>query len=136
MNLTVDQAQGRVPVTVIGIHGDLDGSNYQTLIAKAKEIYDAGVRRLVLDMSDMPFMSSAGLVALHSIVKLLQGGKAPDPESGWEAFHAIGRDRDAGQQSVVKLLNPQPKVDKTLDMTGMKTFFEIHTDLAAAVASF
>ena len=136
MNLTLDQAQGRVPVTILGIHGELDGSNYQMLIARAKELYDAGSRYLLLDMSDMPFMASSGLVALHSIVKLLQGEKAPDPEAGWEALHAIGREHKTGKQPFVKLLNPQPKVSKTLDMTGMQEFFETHTDRAAAIASF
>ena len=136
MNLTIDQAQGRVPVTILGIHGDLDGSNYQTLIEKAKELYNAGARYLLLDMSNMAFMSSAGLVALHSIAKLLGGEQPPDPESGWEAFHAISRDQSAGAQRNVKLLNPQLKVDRTLDMTGMKSFFEIHSDRETAIASF
>ena len=136
MNLTLDQAQGQVPVTILAIHGDLDGSNYQMLVAKAKEVYETGTRHLLLDMSDMPFMASSGLVALHSIAKLLQGEKAPDPESGWEALHAISREHKTGTQPFVKLLNPQPKVSKTLDMTGMKEFFEIHTDRAAAIASF
>jgi len=136
MNMTVEQVQGRVPVTILRIHGDLDGSNYQTVIAKAKEVYDAGARCLLIDMSDMPFMGSSGLVALHSIVKLMRSEPMPDPEAGWEAFHDIGREQGAGAQPNVKLLNPQPKVDRTLDMTGMKSFFEIHTDLQAAVNSF
>ena len=136
MNITVDQAQGRVPVTILGIHGDLDGSNYQALIAKAKEMYDAGARDLILDMSQTPFMSSAGLVALHNIALLLQNELPPDPQSGWEAFHAISRDQNAGVQQHVKLLNPQPKVARTLEITGMKQLFEIHSDLQTAVASF
>ena len=136
MNITVDQAQGRVPVTILGIHGDLDGSNYQTLIAKAKEMYDAGARDLILDMSQTPFMSSAGLVALHNIALLLQNELPPDPQSGWEAFHAISRDQNAGMQPHIKLLNPQPKVASTLEITGMKQLFEIHGDLQTAVASF
>jgi anti-anti-sigma regulatory factor len=136
MNITVEQAQGRLPVTVLGIHGDLDGSNYQTLVAKAKEVYDIGARDLILDMSDMPFMSSAGLVALHGIALLMRNEKPPDPDSGWEAFHAIGRDQNAGAQQHVKLFNPQPKVSRTLEMTGMNQLFEIHTDLQEAIASF
>ena len=34
MDITVQQMQGRVPVTILQTHGDLDASNYQDLIAK------------------------------------------------------------------------------------------------------
>ena len=81
-------------------------------------------------------MSSSGLVALHSIALLMRGEDTPDPEHGWEAFRTLDRDRDGGVQRHVKLLNPQPQVDRSLEITGLKGFFEIHTDLDTAVASF
>ncbi len=136
MNLTVEQAQGKVLVTILSLHGDLDASNYQELIAKAQEIYNAGGRRLLLDMSGTPFMGSSGLVALHSIAVLMRGETPADPDSGWNAIHAIDRDRDTGLQKQIKLLGPQPQVDRVLDRTGLKQFFEVHTDREAALASF
>ena len=135
MNVSASQAQGRVPVTILSIQGDLDGSNYQDLIAKAQELYQAGTRRLILDMTGLRFMSSSGIVALHSIALLMRGDQPPDPAQGWAAFHAVARD-SAELQQHVKLLNPQPRVDRALEVAGLKTFFEIHTDLATAVASF
>ena len=36
MSITLDQAQGKVPVTVLAIHGDLDASNYLEVIAQAQ----------------------------------------------------------------------------------------------------
>jgi anti-anti-sigma regulatory factor len=136
MTITTDQAQGKVPVTILGIQGDLDASNYLDVIAKAKEAYDAGARYILIDMSDMPFMASSGLVALHSVAMLLRGEEPPDPEYGWAAFRAVDRDRDSGLQRHVKLLNPQSQVDQVLEMTGLKESFEIHTDLETAIASF
>ena len=53
MNISVSQAQGSVPVTVIKLDGQLDGQNYQELIAKARELYDAGGRDFLLDLSDL-----------------------------------------------------------------------------------
>jgi anti-anti-sigma regulatory factor len=136
MDISIEQVQGQTPVSILKVQGDLDGSNYQVLISKAKEIYQAGARHLVLDLSNVNYMSSAGLVALHTIAKLLQGAPLPDPEAGWEAFHAIERDQAAGLHAQLKLLNPQAKVDQTLELTGMKDFFEIFTDRQAAIASF
>jgi anti-anti-sigma regulatory factor len=136
MNVTVSQVEGRVPVTILHIHGDLDASSYRDLIAKGQEVYNAGTRDILLDLSGMPYLSSSGLVALHSIALMLRGEKPPDPESGWEAFHAIDRDRGVGLQQHVKLLNPQPGVDKVLETVGFRQFFEVYTDLATATASF
>ena len=91
---------------------------------------------MLIDMSDIQFMSSSGLVALHSIALLLRGEKLPDPEFGWEAFNTLERDRESGIQEHVKLLNPQPQVDRSLEITGLKKFFEVYTDLDTAVGSF
>jgi anti-anti-sigma regulatory factor len=136
MNLTVEQTQGKVPVTILGLHGDLDASNYQEVIAKAQAIYNAGGRYLLLDMSAVPFMGSSGLVALHAVAVLMRGDKPADPASGWDAIHAIDRDRESGMQKHVKLLAPQQQVDRVLDRTGLKQYFEIHSDRETAMASF
>lgn len=136
MNISVNQAQGRVPVAVLSVQGDLDASNYQELIATARELYNAGMRQILLDLSNTSFVSSSGLVAIHSIALLLHGEQPPDLEQGWSAIHAVGHGLGAGPQQYLKLLNPQPKVDRTLEKAGLKEFFEIHADLATAIASF
>jgi anti-anti-sigma factor len=136
IQLTVSQLAGRVPITVLRPSGDLDASNYQDLIAEAEKIYESGARDVLLDLSEVPYMSSSGLVALQSIAALLRGEAPPNPEEGWSAFRAIHRDRSAGRQAHFKLLNPQPKVDSVLDAVGFKQFLEVAFDLEAAVASF
>jgi anti-anti-sigma factor len=136
MDITVKQMQGSVPVTVLQTHGDLDASNYQDLINRGKEVYEAGARNILLDMSDTEFMGSSGLAALHSLALLVRGEELPDLESGWNVFHEIDRARDSGLQQHLKLFNPQPQINRTLEMTGLKQFFEVYTDLQAALASF
>ena len=136
MNITITQADGRVPVTILHTHGDLDASSFEELIAAAQAAFDGGARHILLDLSDTPYLSSSGLVALQSIAALSRDEIPPDPGAGWDAFHAIGRDREGGLQSHFKLLNPQPRVERVLEMTGFKRFLEVHTDLEVAVASF
>ena len=138
MNITVEQHAARVPVTILRLQGDLDGSNYLNLIAATKEAYQSGTKRLVLDLGGVPYMSSAGLVALHSAVQLLRGEQPPDPEAGWSTLKSVAVDKSASGavQQLVKLLNLQPRVARTLDMSGMNVFFEIYTDEASALASF
>jgi anti-anti-sigma regulatory factor len=136
MNIAIKETQGRVPVTIMLLQGELDASNYLSVINQAKEVYQAGSRHLLLDLSDLSYMSSAGLMALHSAALVMRGAEPPDPEYGWGAYHAMARDREAGTDPYCKILNPQPSVDRTLEITGFKAFFEVYNDLEAALASF
>lgn len=136
MNITIDQAQGTVPVTILGIDGELDGSNYLELVDRAKQLYAQGARYMLIDLSNTRYMSSAGLVALHSIAKMLRGDRAVDPDGGWEAYRSMGRDLDSGVDRHVKLVNPQPQITKLLEKTGLIGFFDVYIERQAAVDSF
>ena len=134
--MSVSQAQGNVPVTVIKLDGQLDGQNYQELITKSQELYKAGTHDFLLDLSDLTYISSAGLVALHSMALLARGEELPDTEGGWSAYRSMGRSSEAGMQKHVKLLNPRSEVMGVLDMVGFSNVFEIYTDFDEALKSF
>ena len=137
MTISISQKQGRVPVTVISLEGRLDGQNYQELIAKGQELYDAGTRDVLLDLTNLSYVSSAGMVAFHNIALLLRGETPTNTEQGWGAYRSMGRGAiEGGLQEHFKLFNPQPEVDHILDMVGFNTIYEIFTDLDKAVNSF
>lgn len=136
MNISVSQASGKVPVTVIKLDGQLDGQNFQELISKAQELQTAGARDFLLDLSDLTYISSAGLVALHSVALMTRGEQLPDLEGGWAAYRSMGRSGEAGVQKHVKLLNPRSEIMGVLDMVGFSSVFEIYTDREEAVNSF
>lgn len=134
MQISVSHEQGNV--AVVQVSGQLDGQTYQDLIMKAQEIIGDGAKNILLDMSDLTYISSAGLVSLHTISMVLRGEKTPDPEQGWSALKSMDRSRDGGKQEHIKLLNPRPEVLSVLDMVGFSEFFSIYTDKQTALASF
>ncbi|MEO5887126.1 MAG: STAS domain-containing protein [Anaerolineales bacterium] len=136
MNIAVKKEMGRVEVAVLRVEGQLDGQSYQDLIAKAKEIYEAGGQDILLDLTDLTYISSAGLVALHSIALLTKGEDMPDTEQGWSAYRSMGRSSEAGVQKHVKIANPREEVKSVLEMVGFDRVFEIYSDLDEAVKSF
>lgn len=135
MNFETDFVSASTPVTILTTHGDIDGSNYRELISFVEKLYQDGTRDLLLDLGDTPFLSSSGLVALHSITSTLNGGQPLNVEEGWSALHEMGTGFGTVQRHI-KLLNIQPRVDRTLGIAGFKAFFEIFTDREAALASF
>lgn len=136
MDVHLDTAQGRVPVTVLRVHGDIDRSNYEALVQHIMDAYQAGTRDVLLDLSEVGYMSSAGLVAMQGIIKILRGDAPPNPEDGWGALHSLDKLRDGSKQQHFKLLSPQPAVAKSLDMVGFTDFIDVFDDEAAAVTSF
>ena len=73
MNISVTKESGRVDVAVLHVEGQLDGQSYQDLIIKAKELFNAGSRDFIIDLTNLTYISSAGLVALHSIALMVKG---------------------------------------------------------------
>ena len=136
MNISTSKAIGRVQVTIIRVEGQLDGQSFQELIDKAREMYEAGARDFLVDMSDLTYISSAGLVALHSIALLTRGEELPDTESGWSAYRSMGKTSGAAVQEHIKLLNPRNEIKNVLEMVGFDRVFAMFTDLDEAVKSF
>ena len=137
LTTTTEEVSGRVPITVLTLEGELDASNFERLIDESRTLYENGTRNLLIDLSGLSFLASSGLVALHSIVRLLHGEPPPDLESGWDALHSLGLDVASGaSQAEVQLCGPQAGVARVLSRTGLDRLFRIHPDRATAIAEF
>lgn len=134
----VEEIQADKPITILKLIGELDASCYLDVINKVQNLYNEGHRHLLLDLSEMPFMASSGLVTFHGIALIMQGETPPDPNQGWQALHAISNDLDDSnaKHANCKLLSPQPRVSKTLKMTGFDNLFAQYQARESAIRSF
>ena len=64
--------QARVPVTVFQISGEINSGSYMQLQTQADTAFGAGMRNLILDLKNVPYLSSGGLKALHHIFTMLR----------------------------------------------------------------
>src|SRR5262245_64652711 len=120
MEITTEHGPGGV--AIIALSGELDASNYEDVIAAAREARDSGAKRLVVDLGGLTYMGSAGLVALHSAAILLAGMEPPPPEAGWDALHQLTADASGERlRAGLKLAAPTPQVDRVLDRTGIRS---------------
>ncbi len=136
MEITVTRNKGPVPLTMMALHGSLDGSNYTQVVAEAERLYKEGERNLLLDLSDLGYMSSAGIVALHRVARLFRGQGYLAHEEGWSAYRSARRDQYDGPQAHVKLIGLHDQVQATLELTGFNRLFEVYDGIPQAVASF
>src|SRR4051794_36298390 len=138
LTTTSDEVAGRVPITVLALDGELDASNFEHLIDEVRGLYDRGTRHILLDLTAVTFLASSGLVALHSIVRILHGERPDDLEAGWDVLHHLGHDAATGDemQREVQLAAPQPAVARVLQRTGMDRLFVIHDSRDDGIAAF
>lgn len=114
LRIAVSEEKGNVPVTILHVSGDVDSKTYVDLEAKAGEVIAAGANNILLDLSGVNFMGSAGLRAMHGIAGKLKG-------------------TGGGQ---LKLLNPSDAVSRVMKTLGFDKYFDIHSNLDEAVKAF
>jgi hypothetical protein len=130
MDVTVSQVQGRVPVTIFHVAGAV--TNNQELEARAQAAFAGGARNILIDLTEVPYMATAGLRALHAIFTLLRTNTPEESDETTKAGIAAG----TFMSPHLKLLNPNAYVQEVLKVSGYDMFLEIHRDVNQAVASF
>ena len=131
MEIEVSVHQLTEPVAILRLKGELNASNFVLVSDKAREIYNKPARNLIIDLSDVTAVSNAGLAAIHQIALLYSGVPQNIQQNANPDFT-----HSSGARKHVKLLHPQPEVDKALEAAGLKLFFKVYQDLDGALASF
>jgi anti-anti-sigma factor len=137
LQTTVEQVEGPTPITVLALDGELDGAAFEGVIDTIRGLYDAGTRKLLLDLSGLTFISSSGLVAIHSAMRVMRGEAPPDTEQGWEALRAIRDEVEDGHtHPSLRLCGTQDAVQKVLDRTGLGPLIPSYPDRETALDGF
>ncbi len=132
MDIEISHEQGRKPVTVFRIRGEVNITTYEQLEKQARDAQASGTRDLLLDLTEVTYVSSAGIRALNNIFKLL---RSDAPEESDEAMRR-GLSDGTFKSPHVKLLNPTSRVVEVLKIAGVDMLLEIHQNRKDALASF
>ncbi|MBI5962153.1 MAG: STAS domain-containing protein [Chloroflexi bacterium] len=118
LKITKEQAQAKVPVTVFHLRGWLDAQNEEALLAAARDAYEEGSRFLLLDLSEVDTLTSAGMRAVQKVYKLYTPA---------EEHFKVAR---------VKLCNAPPQVYHVLGITGFLQNIPNYENMQSAIDSF
>jgi anti-anti-sigma factor len=133
LNITVLKEQGEPRITFFKLEGDIDAESCLLLQSTANEYYQTGTRRLILDLSGVLFMGSAGLRALHQIDEMLRRESAGEQHEGKSGSVIMN---GSFKSPYLKLLNPSVAVTRTLKLSGFDLIFDIFHDRQATIDSF
>ncbi len=100
-------------VDLVKLSGRIDSSNAEQVDATFKEIIENGRVNIVVDLSEVNYMSSAGLRALVSALRECKQRRGD-----------------------VRLANISERVQEVLSLAGLDSLFESFADVTNAVGSF
>ena len=134
MEIKVSTESGRVPITVLHVDGNIDSSTHEQFQSTAKRLIEEGARYILVDLSHAPFVSSAGLRALHTLFNEL---RTRNPEANL-SDEQVKKGISAGtyKSPHLKLLNLSPETKSAFETSGFDMYIDTFTDRNAAVASF
>jgi len=131
MDINVSYEQAHVPVTILQLNNRINLGTVGQLMEKAQQEFTNGTRDLIIDLTHVPSISSAGLRAISQIYKQLNGiiTLRPPTRTG---------DLDSSQErnSHLVLVNPMPDVRRTLEIVGFDGFIDIYNDRQEALRAF
>jgi anti-anti-sigma regulatory factor len=128
LNITASQIQGKVPVTILHLSGHLHGTTEAELLDRARQAREDGAEHLLLDLSGVEVLTSAGLRAIHNIFNLFtpQTDRALIKQHGEEPY----------KSPYFKLVCPNPNVYYVLNIAGFLQNILIYNNMDDAVNSF
>lgn len=118
LKISSEQVQADVPVTVFHVRGWLDAQSEEQLLEAARTSYDAGARYLLIDMSDLDTLTSAGMRALQKVYQIFT-----PKEDHFKVAH-------------LKLCNAPPQIYNVLGITGFLHNIPMYESMDAALQSF
>jgi anti-anti-sigma factor len=102
-------------VDIIKVNGRVDHQTAPDLEKALRTTIAEGRHNIVVDLTDVPYISSAGLKALQATAKAARGG-------------IVGGD--------VRLVGLKPNIKEIFDTIGFTQLFKIYDDPLDAVGSF
>ena len=118
LKIVSEQMQASVPVTVFYISGWLDAQSEAQLLETARLAYDEGARYLLINMSNLDTLTSAGMRALQKVYQIFT-----PKEDQFRVAH-------------LKLCNAPPQIYNVLGITGFLQNIPMYESMDSALDSF
>jgi anti-anti-sigma factor len=118
LKISSEQIQADVPVTVFRLRGWLDAQSEEQLLEAARTSYDGGARYLLIDMSELDTLTSAGMRALQKVYQIFT-----PKEDQFRVAH-------------LKLCSAPPQIYNVLGITGFLQNIPMYESQDAAIQSF
>lgn len=128
LTITTSQIQGDVSITVLHLKGHLHAGTEKDLLDRAHQAHEDGAKHLLLDLSELEVLSSAGLRVVQNIFKLFT------PQNDMELMRQHGE--EPYKSPYLKIVCPNPQIYYIFNIAGFLQNILIFNNLEEATNSF
>ena len=128
LSITASKIEGELPVAVLHLSGHLHGDTERQFMKEVRQIHEEGTRHLLLDLSEVEVLTSAGLRAIHTSFILFT------PRSDVSVINQ--HQEEPYKSPYFKLVCPNPNIYYVLNIAGFLQNIPIYNDVDEAVHSF
>ena len=134
MEIKVSTQNGRVPITIIHVDGNLDSDTSDPFQKKVEGLIKDGARYILIDLAHSSFITSRGLRSIHQIFKDLN---AIHPDATLNEDN-IRKGIFAGTYTspYLKVANLSEESKLVFKTTGFDLYIESYDDTKEAIAAF
>lgn len=100
-------------IIIITVKGFLDAHTYEQFEKTLDELFDANVYRIIVDLSGLDYISSAGAGVFIGAIGVIQENNGN-----------------------IILMNPTPNVKEVFDLLGLSQIFSFASDRESAIRNF
>jgi anti-anti-sigma factor len=132
LNISVTEEQSGTPITVFQLEGRVNMGNADRLMQSLETAFNEGSRNMILDLTGVESVTSAGLRVILRLYKMLgEETAAPAGEPS-----QTGEVETPSKSPYLKIVGLHPNVRGVFQIVGIERLFDIYEDLEAARASF
>ncbi len=132
MEIHIIKRDNKPAVAVLIPRTEINMASYEVIETAARAEHTAGVRHMVIDLTHVRYMSSAGIRLLHGVFKLL---RTDDPAETDEALSKGYRDGKVTTKHL-KLVGPNESVSGLLKTSGIGSWLSVFATTEEALDSF
>ncbi len=125
--LRITKAEGKF--VTLRLAGRLDGQTEELLLKEANQLFNSGVRFLLIDLTELEMLTSAGLRAFHKIFKLFT------PQAEVETWNKE-KHGEPYKSKYFKLAGANSRIYYVLNLAGFLHNIPIFKDVEVAAESF
>lgn len=132
MEITSELVNVGQAIQVIRLKGDFDLNGAEQFDAAIGDILHQGPNRIVIDLSAIRFLSSAGIRSINELFYRLH----PYDKDQFKSEISPGIRSGTYKAPYLKLLNPNSKVENALRMVGLDMYLDIFHAEQEALQAF
>lgn len=132
MKINIIETSDSIPVSIVRVSGNLDAAGADEFEQIINDLINKGTQNILLDLSGVTFMSSAGIRSINIAFYALH----QYDQKEFKEVISKGIREGTYQAPHLKILNPPQQAMQSFKMVGLDMYLGFYSDETQAIQAF